>query len=208
MNYKSFIGLILVLNLTSCNFKHKERSKPSQNELKSKIEKWVFEYNLSGNAVYLDSSYTLLTENRYFKTHSLNDKNIDLIYPIYFTTGKYDELLNLFETSEGIDSRNKTYLINLLSAYSSYKKGNNIEGDNFIRKNIVERQESFNRNRLDSIVFMELYLMKAHINIRAEIFREIDSLNANSYLFSDMFFEEILKPQIDNQYSSMPKFDK
>ncbi len=60
----------------------------------------------------------------------------------------------------------------------------------------------------DSIAFMELYLMKAHIKNRAEIYREIDSINSRSSLFSNMFIEEILKPQIDNQYSSMPKFVK
>lgn len=208
MKLKALITLFIALNLSSCNFKQSKHPKTSQNELESKIEKWVFEYNLSGNTVYLDSSYAKLIEGKYFKTQSLNDKNIDLIYPIYFTTGRYDELLDLFETSEGIDTRNKIYLINLLNAYSSYKKGEKLEGDNFIRKNIEDKREIFDRDRRDSIVFMEFYLMEAYIKDRAEIYREIDSINAKSNLFSDMFIEEILKPQIDNQYSSMPKFVK
>lgn len=206
MNYKALIAFILALNLIGCNFKHTEESKPLQNELELKIEKWVFEYNLSGNTVYLDSSYYKLIESKYFKSHSLTDKNIDIIYPIFYNTGRYDELLKLFEKTEGIDSRDKIYLINLLSAYSSYSKGEDTKGDDFIMKNIEERQKTFNSDRRDSIAFMELYLMKAHIKNRDEIYREIDSINAKSNLFSDMFIEDILKQQIENQYSSMPKF--
>ncbi len=70
MKFKALITLFLALNLSSCNFKQSKHPEPSQSELESKIEKWVLEYNLSGNTVYLDSSYTKLSDGNYFKiTH-------------------------------------------------------------------------------------------------------------------------------------------
>ena len=197
--------ILITALLLECNHNVKNANKDVK-ILENKIEKWVFQYNLTGNKAFLDSSYNYLTSQKYFANNRLNANNIDILYQVYFTTEKYDELVTLLRKSEGLKEDDKIYLLNLSNAYSNYQKGDREKGKEYIEKNIIMKQRQLQVNMWDSIAILDLYLMKSHLKSKENIYHEIDSLKETSDILSDMFFDKILKPEIKNQYETFPDF--
>src|SRR5699024_4739017 len=172
-----------------------------------KVEKLVFDYVMTGNTAYLDSSYVKLNKEKYFQDKKLDSSNIDLIYQIYFMTERYDELASLLDSS-ALDSKTKNYLSHLCYAYSNYQSGDVKEAQKYIRENMEIKRREINKNLSDSIAVMEYYFMKAHLKDKGELFREIDSIKLLREKPSDIFYDEILKSELTDYYIEFPDFLK
>jgi len=199
-NIRNYLIILIVLPL-ACG-----KSIIKDNSLaKSKIQKYTYEYSISNNLTYLDSSYKLIIDHKIVKSDKVDAEMLELIFPTYFKLQKYQELSKILKKTSKLDENVKVFTTNLLDAYSYYKKKNAIEAGKYINKNILHLENQIITN--DRSLIVDLYKMKSHIIDIDLLINEIDSLSKNTKQPTSDFYRTIVKSEIKEYYKNIPKFD-
>lgn len=188
-----FILYIVLMLFFSCK---------STNNSYELVRKNLTQYFVNNNEAKLKKSYRLLIKNSDFKENGLNKKNIDVVFPILIKMKKYDQLLNLIESSNNVLSPyHKNFHANYIQALK-YKCINIKEFNFYINKNLDLIKNEIDKNPKDSIKLFDYLTFKASFVGKKNA---IDDLNLfkETNKFSDFFYKNIVLKTIEEIDTTM-----
>lgn len=204
---KFSIKIFLFITLVCCGNKKSGKIRESSSiEIEKKVMKLRYNYFTSGNKSFLDSAYVLINRSEYFENNQLNDENLELFYPIYYDLEKFMEISLLLNKSNNLSQFKKKYCLNLSNAFLNYKKGNLGLAKNEIKRNINLLKNKMELNPLDSIIVIDFFKMKLHLKDYNSVIKEVDSLKQNGKMFSEIFYNDILIPELNDYKRELPNY--
>ena len=193
---------ILFLCLTSCLGKG---DSTVNSEYLKRLDQLNLDYTLTGNEKFLDSAYQIINSQKFIKSGKIDKKQWERIFPIYFKSQHYDELLELMDrvdSSEIVDFSNFNWYI---KGYREYKLHNKKEGDRYVQDIVISKERQFEKNPNDSLLLMDLLYFKAHLVSRDSLNLIINKYRENSK-FSKNYFENMLPEYINDFYRLKDKY--
>lgn len=182
---KTILIITVVLSILSCG----NKVQPSYESVKISYADYVYNDNYES----LKTSYKRLTDNEDFKRNGIYTENAPIVIPILTKMEKYDDLLELLEKSKSIDPYLKSYYLNYTN-YIKYRCANKNTSNQYITNNLILIKKQILENPNDSILYIDYYATKLHIDELANVLNEIDSISPKK--FSDDFYTKMLKKSI------------
>ncbi|WP_053991913.1 hypothetical protein [Mangrovimonas sp. TPBH4] len=204
-------NLLVLSVLVACKNQKYQVEDSNKNDfelIERKVKKLNFNYMMTEQVSSLDSAYVLMNESGYLKKVGLKDQNMSVLFPILFFSERYSELNDLLEKSEGLDTSFKEYSLNLSNAYLNYKKGEIGAAQNNIRANVNLLEHRMQLHPNDSIILVDYFKMRVHLESYSELLQEIDSLSSTGGEPTPYFYNWILKPDMEEYRKELPVFVK
>lgn len=200
---KTGLYLLLVIILSSS---YQCTNKNDSVKFNEKLKRSLLDYKNSGNIDYLNKAYIVLNENKDFKREGLSKENYKVVIPVLFELKKYDELEELLEKFEEMNSYEKMNYLNIIKGLN-INKYDSIQLKSFFNKNINIIKDSINKTPKDSILYLDYFANKMLLNGKNKTIIEIDSMQDYNKNFSNLFYEKMLKQMIvEYPTDRLPKY--
>lgn len=180
--------LVLYFILSGCSSSKLNKS----DDLYKELPLYLSNYYQTDDSAFLINAYELLKENQDFKQEGLTDDNYRTVLPIFFHLKKYNELLNLLEEENSIQSYEKQIILNLVKYLCAppEKKDSSII---MIQQNIQIINNQLKKNPMDSMKLIDYFTNKLYVIGLDSTMKMIDSMKTHSSQFSNSFYENTLK---------------
>lgn len=147
------------------------------------------------DSVFLKNSYKSLQNYYNFCGNNDNLNYFKHTVLVYCVLKDYDGLLRIVKTYKPIDEGAKEIKI-LNENFINYLDK---KDPKFIYENLSFIKSKINKNPKDSLNYIDYFFNKLFISSEAEFLAEIDSIS-NQNLFSEMFYEYVLKKDIQEYH--------
>lgn len=186
--------LIITMMLLSCT---KTKESVSNDDLNLLLSQSISKYYATKDQKHLLVAYSKLSNNKDFVENGLAGKNSLPIISLLLSLKKYDELEKLLVNNTTINKYNRLNTLNTVR-FLKYKSSDRPKADSYVKQSIAMIKDTINKVPKDSLLYADYFSMRMFLVGKENTLKEIDSMKAVNKNYSEMFYESILKDNLEN----------
>ena len=187
-----FIIVTIVIQLLGC----KTTTNNLHDNTLDSVRNYFGKYILSDDTVMLVKSYQFLAQDKEFMKDGLTVNNREIVNSVLLHCKKYSELIELIENFTPEDSLSSVNKIVSLNIAMYLENKNQSYANSFIAKNIDLFTKRIEVDPFDSIAYIDYFIFNLYLYDRNTVLNSIDSMKTSNNLFSDFYYEHILRDAI------------
>ncbi|RUT70277.1 hypothetical protein D0817_10685 [Flavobacterium cupreum] len=157
----------------------------------------ISKYYATKDQKHLLLAYNKLQYNKDFVENGLVGKNSLPIISLLLSLKKYDELEKLLVNNITINKYNRLNTLNTVR-FLKFKSSDRPKAESYIKQSIEMIKDTVNKVPKDSLLYADYFSMRMFLVGKENTLKEIDSMKAVNKNYSEMFYESILKDNIEN----------